>query len=700
MHRSGIDKTVETLSYSLISMNRPSLRPLLASLMLLFSVSVSSFGQAMDWLGDKYSMFIHYGLYSIFGGEFDGKPVKEGYSEQILTFGVHFSDWYEEAAKAFTAERFDADSIALLAKKSGMRSVVLTSKHHDGFCLFRTSTTDYNSYDGAPAHRDLVGEMAQACRKAGLGFGIYFSLIDWHYPYAVPFSSHNADRITPEHHRYNLAQVTELLTNYGPVDELWFDMGSLTVAQSAELYALVHRLQPHCMVSGRLGNDYADFAVMADNALPDYEMELPWQTAASIFPETWGYRKWQDRSMPVRDKAAEKLSELIRVVTGGGKYLLNIGPKGDGSVVSYEQSVLESIGEMIEPIAEALYGTHRAPFGELMTLSPDNKTLYLFVPKGQTEKALPALNQSPTEAFTLKGNRPVAFRKGDNGTILLENIPAEGQWTVVKAIFDGPVSADLSELVAKGRMLDTTSATPLFTQSSADYYASFRAISGYRWVVPEHVHYAVRFPAEYTGREVVYNETPLVLRRDQSVLIGADTTFIRPAGKIKEGTAYGLMGRVLPEKTDLRETEKSWTDSLFSTAEAHTGTLYSQKLTVPQPMVLPLRFDFAQGLLVYLNGRYIDGALTREENGTLTLLLPLRKGENDLVVKVYNLTGKSGTMLKMTPLPDYELAEMNLPAPKADSQPDKSYRIIELKRPRTVPAATPAHLSSLMLLRR
>ena len=92
-----------------------------------------------------------------------------------------------------------------------------------------------------------------------------------------------------------MAQVRELLTKYGRVDELWFDMGSLTTEQSAELYALVHQLQPDCMVSGRLGNDYADFCVMADNEYPDYLMAMPWQTAASIFDETWGYRSWQKR---------------------------------------------------------------------------------------------------------------------------------------------------------------------------------------------------------------------------------------------------------------------------------------------------------------------------------------------------------------------------------------------------------------------
>lgn len=239
------------------------------ALSLLFSAGIQaqqvSEKAFNEWHSNKYSMFIHFGLYSELGGVWEGKPVTRGYSEQIQSFAGIFSDWYGDTALKFNPDKFNADSIVALAKEAGMRSIVITTKHHDGFCMFKTATTDYNSYDATPSKRDYVKELSDACRKGGIRLGLYFSIIDWHYPHAYPISSHNCDFITPQHHEFSKAQVTELLTHYGPISELWFDMGSNTPEQSKELYELVHKLQPDCMVSGRVGNDQYDFSVMADN---------------------------------------------------------------------------------------------------------------------------------------------------------------------------------------------------------------------------------------------------------------------------------------------------------------------------------------------------------------------------------------------------------------------------------------------------
>ena len=307
------------------------------------------------WQDLQFGMFIHFGLYSLAGGCWNGKPVKKGYCEQIIAHGEIPPADYEALTRQFTIQNFDAEAITQLAKEAGMRYVVLTSKHHDGFCLFNTGTTDYNSMQAACA-RDIVGEMAAACKKAGLAFGLYFSLIDWHCPWAAPMSNHNSDIIPPKHHAYNLAQLTELLTAYGDICELWLDMGHPSKEQSEEMYALVHSLQKDIMINGRIWNDKGDFATMPDNGLPElpypyYTLNIPWQTPASIYKETWGYKSWQERGS-MEEKVAELTATLRSVSARGGNYLLNIGPDDTGAVLPFEAQVLRGIGKNLlkEPL--------------------------------------------------------------------------------------------------------------------------------------------------------------------------------------------------------------------------------------------------------------------------------------------------------------------------------------------------------------
>lgn len=303
------------------------------------------------WQKLQFGMFIHFGLYSLAGGCWNGKPVKKGYCEQILSHGNIPQADYEALMSDFRIPHFNAELIAETAKKAGMRYLVITSKHHDGFCLFDTKTTDYNSVRSA-CKRDIVAELAAACKKNGLAFGVYFSLIDWHCPWALPISSHNSDRIPEKHHAYNLAQLTELMTNYGDICELWLDMGHPTRQQSQEMYDLVHGLQKNIMINGRIWNDKGDFATMADNEMPElpegrYELNVPWQTPASIYKETWGYKSWQERT-DAQGKIRNLTDSLRRVVSHGGNYLLNIGPDNEGNIVPFEKEVLEGIGRSLK----------------------------------------------------------------------------------------------------------------------------------------------------------------------------------------------------------------------------------------------------------------------------------------------------------------------------------------------------------------
>ena len=309
-----------------------------------------------EWNGNKFSMFIHFGLYSLPGGVWEGQEVHKGYSEQIRAHAPISREDYRQLARRFNPVKWNPDSVAALAKSAGMRSVVITAKHHDGFAMFATEASDFNVMDATPYKRDVIGELSDACRRNGLKFGVYFSLIDWDLEGASPISDHNSDSIPPEHHAFNLRQIRELLTNYGPISEIWFDMGKPTEAQSTEIAKLVRNLQPDCMISGRLWHDKGDFAVMGDNASPDFRMGSLWQTPASMYEETWGFRSWQIRKDSLA-KASEKIATLVRVVTNGGNYLLNIGPMGDGSIVPFERSVLTIMGQWLSANGSGIYRT-------------------------------------------------------------------------------------------------------------------------------------------------------------------------------------------------------------------------------------------------------------------------------------------------------------------------------------------------------
>lgn len=298
-----------------------------------------------SWRKLGFGLFIHVGLYSILGGVHRDRKVLRGYSEQILSHGYLPQRDYERLVDRFTFERFDPDHIVAVAKRAGMRYLVITAKHHDGFCLFDTKSTAYNSIN-TPYGKDVVRELSEACRRGGLEFGIYFSWIDWNFPHALPISPHNCDAIPPAHQKLNITQLTELLGGYGPIRELWMDMGAPTVEQSAEVYALVKTLQPKCVVNGRIWNDYQDFLTMGDNQIPTLPLNCPWQTPASIYKETWGYRSWQERG-DLEDKVAELTETLRSVRAMGGTYLLNIGLKGDGSIVPFEEEVLLGIGKRL-----------------------------------------------------------------------------------------------------------------------------------------------------------------------------------------------------------------------------------------------------------------------------------------------------------------------------------------------------------------
>lgn len=639
-------------------------------------------GKDYGWKGNKYSMFIHFGLYSELGGVWDGKPVTKGYSEQIQSFAGIFSDWYGEVAYSFDPVSFNADSLAALAVKAGMRSIVFTSKHHDGFCMYRTATTGYNSFDMAACHRDFVKEMSDACRKAGLGFGIYFSLIDWNYPQAAPISSHNADFITPEHHALNKAQVRELLTSYGPVSEFWFDMGSLTPEQSHELYDLVHTLQPDCMVSGRLGNDCYDFAVMADNRYPDRAIQSNWQTAASMFNETWGYRSWQERG-DVYVKSEEKLRSLLNVVSHGGNYLLNIGPDGDGNVVPFERDVLCHIGKWLDVNGEAVYGTESAGFAlpesEGAVTARGNRIYISFYDDGNGMNAVIPLSGARLEGYSFLGVPFEVMSKmdiinsdfsvsysGDSLNVCigrefyLDYLERNGfGWNapMVAAIdFDRKPGGHVSEeMLPADRLLTKATASVESSYSCYDYYSNYRSEVAFRWntepsaarnldmyYTPSESGKAFRITCdgvEYQAKCRPGKPVGVLNDSGRDIPVGADGVevrgtvyFIRPEGLFEYPLTVDFDASASAELSEFPDSSVVVECCPF---ESHyiVRNIYS-----PDERFVVLDVSSGDGVNVFVNGVSVMKHLNRYRSGTTSekVLVRLEKGTNTVAVKFYN----------------------------------------------------------------
>lgn len=608
-------------------------------LLLSTFISLAAVGQTQreQWFANKYSMFIHFGLYSQLGGVWQGEPVTRGYSEQIQSFAGIFSDWYGETARSFDPVKFNADSIVALAQRAGMRSIVLTTKHHDGFCMWGTATTRYNSVDATPRHRDYVGEMAEACRRAKMNFGLYFSLIDWHFPQAYPISSHNCDFITPQHHELTKQQVTELLTRYGNISELWFDMGSNTPAQSHELYQLVHKLQPHCMVSGRVGNDQYDFCVMADNTYPAGSLHTPWQSAASMFDETWSYRSWQKRGQ-VSDKVNEKIRQLINVVAHGGNFLLNIGPRGDGSVVEFEAEVLETMGNWLHRNGDAIYGTSASPYPNdfawgAVTCKADSLYLILSGEKPTGDIELPLAHNR-----LLGANVPAKVQKGVVKFALPQGA-YEGDIQVIRARLERPIAAQPAN----------EERTSLYSYSCFDYYSNYRSTIAYSRNMKRPTR---QIELEYTPQEV--GKTVLLSQGSHQQQVKLQPTATRTL-KLHPQTRMGALemcgpaGSLFDAADTLhadyclkRSRQDKWTalpnDS--GTIESDILQTYFVKQIIESPVeqTMLVEVGAGNGVEVYLNGHSVMKHLNpyRTTFRKETVKLALRQGSNEVIVRLYN----------------------------------------------------------------
>lgn len=395
--------------------------------------------RVQKWQRLQYGMFIHWGLYSEIGGVWNGEPVTKGYNEQIQMWANISDSDYLDIAKSFSADKFDPKEICSLAKEAGMKYIVITSKHHDGFSMFKTDTTDYNIVDSTPYAKDPLKLLAEECRHHGLKLGIYFSLIDWHQGHE--YDLNNCNPIPESMESVIEEQLRELLTNYGPIAELWFDMSFPTIAQSKKFANIVHELQPGAVVNSRIWNNIGDFRTLGDNEVPSVTLDGPWQTPASIYHSTWGYRSWQERT-DLTGKVKELVKSLVRVRANGGNYLLNIGPRGDGSIVEYEAEVLRGIGAWLDRHQDSFPGLSATHFEEqnwgMVMGNEQNLFLYVTDWPESGELQLPGLATNVKAIVEDGSAQTLSWSYVDNNLVItLPEKPSDEILPVIKIELDG-----------------------------------------------------------------------------------------------------------------------------------------------------------------------------------------------------------------------------------------------------------------------
>jgi alpha-L-fucosidase len=342
------------------------------------SKAISHFNNA------KYGMFIHWGLYAIPGGIWKNKRMEDFKGPKVaewIQLGAQIPrDEYAALAKQFNPTNFDANAIAKLAKSAGMKYLVITAKHHDGFALYDSEASKYNSVDATPYETDIIDALYKACKSEGIDFGLYYSHnIDWFdgndcgydelLASGLPLNNKaqrkfGANTWDPSPNSFTsylnskaFPQVKELLSRYKDMTTLWYDMPHyLTPKQSYEFYKLAYDYQPELLINSRVGNTLGDFDIPGDNKIPEDPLRItkPWQTVGTT-NNSWGFKSYDnDWKSP-----SELLFWLIEIVSKGGNYMLNIGPDGMGNVPETSVNNLIALGDWLKINGEGVYNTKR-----------------------------------------------------------------------------------------------------------------------------------------------------------------------------------------------------------------------------------------------------------------------------------------------------------------------------------------------------
>jgi len=362
------------------------------------------FGDSRDWFFEKrFGMFVHWGLYSI-----------HGWHEQEQWRRRVPRDEYVKLAAQWNPVRFDPEQWLDLAQEAGMQYLCVTTKHHDGFCLWDTKQTAYNTMN-TPYGKDVLRRLADACHKRAFPLCLYYSVADWHHPSYPNQGRHHEIPAQPQdkpdllaYTEFVRAQVRELCTNYGELHGFWWDM-NVDQHQDPSINALIRKLQPKAVINDR-GYDSGDFGTPERDFDTQVDFTRPVEACQSVGQESWGWRKDEDY---YADR--HLMRSIAKYRARDANYLLNVGPKGDGTIPAESVAILKRLGKWYHAVCEAFDGT--VPCSSLTTnknvlLTRRGNTLYVVCHTDLLGAAikLKPLAVAPRSATLLNTGKPVAFR--------------------------------------------------------------------------------------------------------------------------------------------------------------------------------------------------------------------------------------------------------------------------------------------------
>jgi alpha-L-fucosidase len=391
-----------------------------------------------QWRQLKFGLFIHWGPVSLKGTEISwtrGTPIP--------------IDEYDNLYKRFNPVKFNADQWAAVAKDAGVKYVVLTTKHHDGFCLFDTKQTDYNIMH-SPFGRDVTKELAEACRKQGLRFGTYYSTCDWHHPdfpwssvrdWSAPLDKYSKPNDKPHpnldrYEQYLCKQVAELIHNYGPLSTVWFDVPQgFDARRGQRVVNFVRSQQPHILVNNRTGaaGDYDT----PEQSIGGMQTVRPWETCMTIG------QQWSWKPNDTIKSLKECLQTLVKVVCGDGNLLFNVGPRADGRIEPLQVERLNEMGQWLANYGDSIYGTRGGPFvrAKWGGAAYKGNAVYLHIldPQLDTLK-LPGIDKKIVGHEVLTGGTATVNQQPDSIEVSVPNADRQEIDTIVVLKLDGPAA--------------------------------------------------------------------------------------------------------------------------------------------------------------------------------------------------------------------------------------------------------------------